>query len=96
MHKALHTRDDVDRLYLSRKMEEEDLPTLKKALTHQCNDSKTILWDFAIQTHRKIKKNRTNPVVLIVIAAPTDNYITIKEYNKICKYNGLEIEIEKM
>ena len=31
MHKALHTRDDVDRLYVSRKKEEEDLPALKTA-----------------------------------------------------------------
>ena len=37
MHKALHPRDDVDRLYISRK---EDLPALKTALTHRYNDKK--------------------------------------------------------
>ena len=42
MHKALHPRDDVNRLYVSRKRREEDLPALKIALTHLYNDSKTI------------------------------------------------------
>ena len=41
MHKALYPIDDVDRLYVSRKEEEEDLPALKTALTHRYNDSKT-------------------------------------------------------
>ena len=42
LHKALHPRDDIDRLYVSRKRGEEDLPVSKTALTHRCNDSKTI------------------------------------------------------
>ena len=42
MHKAFHPRDDVDRLYVQEKREEEDLPVLKTALTHRYNDSKTI------------------------------------------------------
>ena len=37
MHKALHPRDDVDRLY----EEEEDLLASKTALTHRYNGSKT-------------------------------------------------------
>ena len=41
-HRALHPRDDVDRLYVSRKREEEDMPALKTAFTHRYNDSKTI------------------------------------------------------
>ena len=40
MHKALHPRDDVDRLYVSRKEEEEDLTALKTVLAHQYNDSR--------------------------------------------------------
>ena len=40
MHKALHSRNGVDRLYQEKK-EEEDLPALKTALTHPYNDSKT-------------------------------------------------------
>ena len=42
MHKPLHPRDDVDRLYVSRKEEEEYLPASKTALTHWYNGSKTI------------------------------------------------------
>ena len=41
MHKALHPRDDVDRLYVSRNEGGDDLPTLKTALTHRYNDSRT-------------------------------------------------------
>ena len=40
MHKALHPRDYVDRVYVSRK-EEKNLRALKTTLTHRCNDSKT-------------------------------------------------------
>ena len=40
IHKALHPRDDVDRLFISRKREEEHLPALKTALTHRYNDSR--------------------------------------------------------
>ena len=47
MHKALHPRDDVDRLCVKTKgreeEEEEDLPVLKTVLTHQYNDLKTTL-----------------------------------------------------
>ena len=38
MHKALHPKDDVDRLYILRK---EDLPASKTVLTHRYNGSKT-------------------------------------------------------
>ena len=41
MHKAFHPRDDVDRLYVSKKKEEEDLQVLKTVLTHQFSDLKT-------------------------------------------------------
>ena len=39
MHKALHPREDVNRLYVSRKGGGEDSPALKTALTHRYNDS---------------------------------------------------------
>ena len=40
---TMHPRDDVDRLYVSRKEGgEEDLPVLKTALMHRYNDSKII------------------------------------------------------
>ena len=41
MHKALHPRDDVDRLYVFRKREEGDLPASKTALTQRYNGLKT-------------------------------------------------------
>ena len=41
MHKALHSREDVYRLYVSSKEGEEDLPALKTAFAHRYNDSKT-------------------------------------------------------
>ena len=41
MHKALHHRDDVDKLYMSRKKEEEHPPTSKIASIHRYDDSKT-------------------------------------------------------
>ena len=41
MHKALHPRDNVDRLYVPRKKEEEDSPASKTALMHRYNSSKT-------------------------------------------------------
>ena len=41
MHKALHPRDDVDRLYVSRKDRGRGLSALKAALTHRYNDSRT-------------------------------------------------------
>ena len=41
MHKALHPRDDGDKLYVPRKERKEDLPASKTALEHPHNDSKT-------------------------------------------------------
>ena len=40
MHKALHPGDDVDRLYLPKNKEEEDLPALKIGLMPRYNDLK--------------------------------------------------------
>ena len=68
-------------------------------------ESTTILWNFALQTDRKIKCNRPDFVVkdykrktclLIDISVPTDNNMSVTEYNKITKYKNLKIEIEKM
>ena len=41
LHKALHPKDDVDRLYVSKKEGGRRLPALKTALTHRYNDSQT-------------------------------------------------------
>ena len=40
-HKALHPRDYVNRLSVSKKKEEEDLLALKTARTHRYNDLET-------------------------------------------------------
>ena len=40
MHKASHPRDDVDRLYVSRKDGGRGLTSSKTSLTHRCNDLK--------------------------------------------------------
>ena len=41
MHKTLHLRDDVERLYVLREEGGDGLPVSKTALTHRYNDSKT-------------------------------------------------------
>ena len=64
----------------------------------------TILWDFVIQTSRKIKRNRPNVVVkdykrkthLIDMTVPTNHNISVEEFDKMGKYQEVEIEIEKM
>ena len=53
MHKALHLKDDVDRLYYQEKREEEDLPASKTALTHPYNDSKA--------TYKSMKEDWLQP-----------------------------------
>ena len=41
MHKALHSRDDVDRLYVSRKEGGRGHTSMKTESTNRYNDSKT-------------------------------------------------------
>ena len=41
IHTRLHPRDEVDRLYVPKKGEEEDLPASKTALTHRYKVLKT-------------------------------------------------------
>ena len=43
MHNASYQRDDIGRLHVSIKKEEEDSPELKIAWMHQYDDSKTTL-----------------------------------------------------
>ena len=43
MHKALHPRDNVDRLYVSRKEGGRGRDSMKTALTRRYNDSRTTL-----------------------------------------------------
>ena len=52
MHKVLHPDDDVDRLYVLKKKDEEDLPAFKTASMHRYFDLETT-------TTKKNKKKRT-------------------------------------
>ena len=64
-----------------------------------------ILWDFAIQTDRKLDHNRpdilvydrkTNECQIIDVAVPGDQNINTKEVEKITNYSELKIEIARM
>ena len=68
-------------------------------------DQVKILWDFPIITDKEIKANRPDIVLinnsdktclLIDMTVPSDNNISLKEYEKLAKYKDLEIEIQKM
>ena len=78
---------------------------MQKLWNTEIGKTLTILWDFAIQTNRKIKNNKPDIVVkdnerktclLTDKFVATEDNISIKEYNKASKYNDLEIEIEKL
>ena len=65
----------------------------------------TILWDFTIHTDRSVKTNwpditvknhKEKTCLWIVITLPSDRNVSFKEYEKVSKYKGLEIEIQKM
>ena len=58
----------------------------------------TILCDFVIQTDRKMKSNRQDIVIedyknqtylLIDMSVPTDNNLSVKEYDRISKHKDL-------
>ena len=64
-----------------------------------------ILWDFSIQTDRKIEHNRpvitlvdkkTDRCFLIDVAVPGDGNIARKEFEKINNYADLRVKIERM
>ena len=65
----------------------------------------TILWDFSINTDRKIEANRLditiknfeeNACIMIDVTVPADKNISLKEFQKLSKYKDLEIEVTKM
>ena len=51
LHKALHPRDDADRLYVSKKREEENLPAAKTALMHRYNYLKLFFFPFLFPSY---------------------------------------------
>ena len=91
----------------TKQKQEKKITTKKKKKNYTVNHEQHQLedWDFAIQTELKILSYRPDIVVknyqrkiylLIDMSGPTDNNISVKEYNKTSKYIDLEIEIEKM
>ena len=52
MHKALHPKDNVNRL-CQKKKEEEDLPSLKTALTQRFEDDIKKAWRKTDYSHQK-------------------------------------------
>lgn len=65
----------------------------------------TILWDFPIQTDRKIDANKPDITIkdhinksclLIELMFPMDKNLSSGEFRKVAKYKDLEIEIERM
>ena len=68
------------------------------------NNEVVILWDFSIQTDRKILANRPDIVIqdkkkqtalLLDISIPSDKNTSLKTYEKLSKYKDLEIELER-
>ena len=66
---------------------------------------KSLLWDSLIRTDRTIQANRPDIIVkdfkekaclLIDMSIPTDHNIPAKEFDKLSKYEDLEIEIQRM
>ena len=65
----------------------------------------TILWDYSIQTDKKIKANKPHVTVkdkrektckLIDVKIPVDRNVSVAEFEKVSKYKDLEIEVEKL
>ena len=65
----------------------------------------TILWDYSIQTDKKIKANKPHVTVkdkrektckLIDVKIPADRNVSVAEFEKVSKYKDLEIEVEKL
>ena len=65
----------------------------------------TILWDFTVQTDRKIEGNRPDIIIknheertciMMDVALPSDQSISLKEFQILSKYKDLEIEVTKM
>ena len=65
----------------------------------------TILWDFTVHRDRKIDANRPDIIIknyeertynMMDLAVPSDQNISLKEFQKLSKYKDLEIEVTKI
>ena len=66
-------------------------------------ESATTLWDFSIQTDRKIQANKPDITIKYhkekackLIVFPIDTNISAKEFEKLSKYKDLQIKVERM
>ena len=68
-------------------------------------DNFTILWDYSIQTDRKVKANKQHITVkdkrektckLIDVKILADKNVSVVEFEKLSKYKDLEIGVEKL
>ena len=68
-------------------------------------DNVSILWDYSIQTDRKIKANKPDITVkdkreknckLIDVKIIADKNVSLAEFERLSKYKDLEIEVEKL
>ena len=68
-------------------------------------DNVSILWDYSIQTDRKIKPNKPDITVkdkreknckLIDVKIIADKNVSLAEFERLSKYKDLEIEVEKL
>src|SRR5271168_1218221 len=85
-----------------------NIPTTDRWWEHKIdkvvqNESVKILWDFKIQSDRRLPHNMPDITVveqdrvwIIDVAIPGDSRIEMKEQEKITKYQDLRIEIERI
>ena len=68
-------------------------------------ESITILWDYSIQTYRRIKTNKSDITIkdreekacrLINVKVPADKNVSVAEFEKLTKCKDLETEVEKL
>jgi hypothetical protein len=69
------------------------------------NELATLLWDMPVHTDRQLAANKPDIIVkdhrlrtctLIDVAVPSDRNTSIKTSEKLCKYEDLEIEVQRM
>ena len=104
MHKALHPRDDVDRLYVSRKFDHTNKWYMHNPAPVLENDTHKLRWDIDIQTDHLISAKRPDLIIInkkqrickiVDFAVPADHRIKLKECEKKDKYLDLTRELKK-
>ena len=69
------------------------------------NEAATVLWDMPVNTDKEIKANRPDIIIkdkiekkciMIDMSIPSERNVSIKEVEKLSKYQDLEIEVTRM